>query len=235
LGILGAAPRETTVARLWQLAGQYQVLAPDRYALPAFHIITTIADPFPGRSGNYSHWLDTGILEEWLAAAEAAEIAVILDIQPGYGDLLAEFERLRPYLQRPHVHLALDPEFAMEGGEIPGLSLGQLYGDQINLIQAELEGIALEIGVNKVLIVHQFDGSMVLEKEAIIDYPHVELVIDADGFGPPRAKIEDYRQFMSEPGAEYGGFKLFFDWDFPLMAAEEVVLLSPVPAIVIYQ
>ena len=235
LGVLGAAPPEETARQLSKLAGQYQLLSPERYALPTFHIITTVADPLPGKDGDYSHWLDEGILAEWLDVAQAEELAVVLDIQPGYADLQREFTRLKPYLYRPHVHLALDSEFAMSAGTIPGHTLGHLHGEELNWIQAQLNQIALEIGLNKVLIVHQFDSSMLLDKEAIIDYPHVELVIDADGFGSPGAKRGDYLQYAAEPGFEYGGFKLFYGWDFPLMVPAEVMALEPHPAVIIYQ
>lgn len=235
LGVLGAAPPEETARQLSTLAGQYQLLSPERYALPTFHIITTVADPLPGKDGDYSHWLDEGVLAKWLEVAQAEELAVVLDIQPGYADLQSEFARLKPYLYRPHVHLALDSEFAMSAGTIPGHTLGHLHGEELNWIQAQLNQIALEIGVNKVLIVHQFDSSMLLDKEAIIDYPHVELVIDADGFGSPGAKIGDYLQYAAEPGYEYGGFKLFYSWDFPLMVPAEVMALEPHPAVIIYQ
>jgi hypothetical protein len=235
LGVLGAAPRPATLLRLRQLANEYHMLAPERYVLPTFHIVTTIADPFPGKDGDYNHWLSTELLEEWLVAAESEQVAVVLDVQPGYADLQHEFARLRPLLLRPHVQLALDPEFAMADGVIPGRALGHLHGEQLNWIQAQLNEIALEIGINKVLIVHQFASSMVLDKEGIIDYPHVELVIDADGFGSPGAKKGDYLQYASEPGFEYGGFKLFYNWDFPLLTPAEVLAIDPRPAVIIYQ
>lgn len=235
LGVLGAAPREAITERLRDVAAHYQDLSTDRYVLPTFHIVVTIADPTPGRSGNYNHYLDGDLLEEWITAAGDEGVAVILDVQPGYGDVLAEVERLRRYLYRPHVHLALDSEFTMDGGAIPGQSLGRLFPHQINPVQAMLNEIALEIGINKVLIIHQFDDVMIVDKEDIVDFPHVELVFDADGFGNPEGKRNDYVQYAGEPGFEYGGFKLFYDWDWPLMAPADVMSLEPRPAIIIYQ
>jgi hypothetical protein len=63
----------------------------------------------------------------------------------------------------------------------------------------------------------------------------VELVFDADGFGSPRAKIGDYDQYAAEPGFEFGGMKLFFNWDVPVMSPAEVMALEPQPAIIVYQ
>jgi len=235
LGILGSAPRETITEQLRGVAAHYQELSPDRYVVPTFHIVVTVADPAPGRDGDYNHRMDIALLDDWIAAAGAAGLAVILDIQPGYGDVLAEVDGLRHYLRQPHVHLALDSEFTMDGGAIPGASLGRLFPYHINPVQAMLDEIALEIGMNKVLIIHQFDDVMVENKEGIVDYPNVELVFDADGFGSPQGKRSDYLQYAGEPGFEYGGFKLFYDWDWPLMTPADVMSLEPPPAIIIYQ
>jgi hypothetical protein len=235
LGILGAAPRPTMLQNLRQVAAEYQALSPDHFVMPTYHIITTIADPYPGEFNNYSHWLHFDTLEEWVISADSEGVAVVLDIQPGYANLSYEINRLKEFLYLPHVHLALDPEFIMEEDEIPGQNIGQIYGSQINEVQEILNEIALETGLNKVLIIHQFEPPMVRNKEQIVDYPHVELVFDADGFGGPNAKIGDYNQYAAENGFEYGGFKLFFDWDFPLLSPAEVMALEPAPGIIIYQ
>jgi len=66
-------------------------------------------------------------------------------------------------------------------------------------------------------------------------HPFVDLVWDADGFGGPWAKTEDYYQYSEEPGFEYGGFKPFYDYDEPLMTPEQVLALEPPPSVVIYQ
>jgi hypothetical protein len=221
--------------QLQGLAAEYQALANDRTVLPTFHIIVTVADPFPGPAGTYSHWTSEAQLAEWIEFAAGRGAAVVLDIQPGRADLVQEVQRLRPFLLQPHVHMALDPEFTMAEGEVPGQVIGQVDGEQINTVQALLQEIALEVGLNKVLIVHQFDPTMVVDKAAIRDYPNVELVIDADGFGSPLAKTEDYLIYAGEPGFEYGGFKLFYEWDAPLMEPAGVLGLRPVPAVIIYQ
>ena len=72
-------------------------------------------------------------------------------------------------------------------------------------------------------------------KEGIKDYPYVEVVFDADGFGGPAAKVADYDQYAAEPGFEYGALKLFYEWDFPLMTPAEVMAVEPQPAIIVYQ
>lgn len=235
LGILGESPPETMLAQLRGVADLYQDLSPDHYVVPTFHIVSTVADPFPGEDGNYNHWLSTNTLDTWIDWAREENVAVILDIQPGRGDIQLEFNRIKHYLREPHVHLALDPEFVMADDEVPGVVIGQLYASQINPIQEELEKIALEIGLNRVLILHQFEPGMLPNKAAIADYPHVEVVIDADGFGSPQGKIADYDSYAAGPAFEFGGFKLFFGWDVPVMTPGEVMSLLPPPAIIVYQ
>ena len=107
--------------------------------------------------------------------------------------------------------------------------------EQINAIQARMNNIGYEIGLNRVLILHQFEDEMILNKEQIQNFPFVELVIDADGFGSDGTKIRDYFQYAAEPGFEYGGFKVFYDWDTPVMTPDQIMDLTPPPAIIIFQ
>ena len=76
---------------------------------------------------------------------------------------------------------------------------------------------------------------MVVNKAGIINYPFVELVFDADGFGSPGNKLADYWQYAGEPGFEFGGLKMFYEWDSPLMTPEEIMSVGPPPAVIIYQ
>ncbi len=236
LGVLGAQPRYYTVRILRTVAQEYKAYTKDdRFVIPTFHIITTVADEWPGQDGNYNHWLDWGVILDWIEVAKEEQMAVVLDIQPGRADVMEEFERLWGLLYEPHVHLAIDPEFLMYPDETPGQQIGQISAEQINAVQARMNAIGYEIGLNRVLIIHQFEDEMILNKEQIQNYPFVELVIDADGYGSPGTKIFDYNQYRNEPGFEYGGFKLFYDWDTQLMTPEEVMSLSPTPSIIIYQ
>lgn len=236
LGILGAVPRYYTNGALRNLRSEYEPYVQNgKFIVPTYHIITTVADAFPGPNNDYNHWLDWGIIQDWLGAAKDNGFAVILDIQPAHADIEVELDRLMGLMYDPHVHLAVDPEFVMLEGGIPGQQLGTMSAEQINAVQARLNGIGFEIGMNKVLIIHQFEDSMITNKEQIQNFPFVELVIDADGYGGPGTKYVDYTQYANEPGFEYGGFKLFYDWDSPVMTPNEVMNLAPQPSVIIYQ
>ena len=235
LGVLGDQIRSQTLRILRRsYVPDYQAHS-DRLVLPGYHIVSTVANTYPP---DFRHHLDLGIIEEWVASAKESGVVIFLDIQPGRANIMDEFNRIRYLLYEPHVHLAIDPEFAMSEDQVAGTNIGQLYASQINEIQRNLNGIGYEIGLNKVLMLHQFKNSMLPDKELIEPHPFVELVIDGDGYGPAGPKISNYNQYAAEPGFEYGGFKLFpTDGDSPLMTPAEVMggALYPQPSIIIYQ
>ena len=63
----------------------------------------------------------------------------------------------------------------------------------------------------------------------------MDLVWDSDGFGGPGAKMGDYQQYAAEPGFEFGGFKLFYNYDTPVMTPAQVLGMNPRPVFVVYQ
>jgi hypothetical protein len=205
-------------------------------------MITTVAKPCTSYP-LCSRQIDLSLIYDWLVTAQNNNAAIVMDIQPGRASVMDEFFRLRELLYYPHVHLAIDPEFTMSGDQVPGIQIGALDAEVINQLQAEMNQIALEIGVNRVLIIHQFKDSMITNKQNIIDYPHVELVIDGDGYGSPGPKIRNYLQYANEAGFDYGGFKMFTDqidgqliYDVPFMLPEDVMReLVPQPVVIIYQ
>jgi hypothetical protein len=236
LGALGRAPARETVTRTVEQALAYQAVAPDLQIVPFFHMVTTIADPFPGADGDYVHRVTTPTVHHWIDVAQAHGLYSVVDVQPGHSPITAELAFAEGYLRRPGVHLAVDPEFVMaQEDAVPGLRIGTMTGEQVNLVQAWLNALAEQLGERKVLVIHQFEERMFTGKEVIADYPLVDLVWDADGFGGPGAKLGDYHQYAAEPGFEYGGFKLFYDYDMPLMTPEQVLGIEPRPVFVVYQ
>jgi hypothetical protein len=84
-------------------------------------------------------------------------------------------------------------------------------------------------------MVHQFVDSMVLDGNAIVRYPNVDLIIDMDGFGPAAIKRVKYEQYANRPYAAHSAIKLFLLHDPDLMSAQEVLALEPTPSVIIYQ
>mgnify|MGYP006915177737 CR=1 FL=1 len=139
-------------------------------------------------------------------------------------------------MRRPHVHLALDPEFAIRDGETPGIHIGELTAEQIRTAQGVLAAIVREEGLPpKVLIVHQFREDMIIGKTRLGPVPGVQLVIDADGFGTPKLKEESYDYLVRLQPVGFAGFKLFYRQDQPVMSARDVLSLDPPPDLIIYQ
>jgi hypothetical protein len=235
LGVLGRNGITATQKLLNEQVQVYRDLDPDVETIPVFHMVTTIADSYPGDDGDYNHRVRHELIRQWIEGVEAAGGWSVLDVQPGRADLDTEWDVVEPLLLEPTVHLAVDPEFIVGDEGLPGTDLGRITGPQVNYIQARLDRTGRTIGHRKMLIIHQFNDRMIQQKAMILDYPFVELVWDADGFGSPRAKIEDYNQYRHEAGFEHGGFKLFYDEDEPLMTPEQVLALEPPPSVVIYQ
>jgi hypothetical protein len=236
LGILGRTDASHTISATLFRAAAYQVAQPDVRVIPTFHMVTTIADGYPGDDATYSHRVPTATLQLWIDAAQAHGVWSVLDLQPGHSPIADELAYVEPFLRQPTVHLALDPEFVMsDTTHIPGADLGHVTGAQLNAVQAWLNDLAVQTGERKLFVVHQFNDRMLSDKEALIDYPAVDLIWDADGFGPPFPKIEDYNQYAGEPGFEHGAFKLFYQYDLPLMTPAQVLALKPRPVFVIYQ
>lgn len=242
LGVLGNQTWRQTLTLMRAVIAEYAPHVNDRYMIPTYHAIATTAKPCASHELCRLH-VNEDILWSLVTFARNNGAAVVLDIQPGRASIQDEFNRLREFLYEPHVHLAIDPEFRLTETQEPNINLGSVDAADINWIQEQMNQIALELGVNRVLIVHQFKDEMITNKPAIVNYPHVELVIDGDGYGPPGPKIRNYQQYAAENGFDYGGFKLFTDeidgrliYDSPFMLPAAVIReLEPDPVVIIYQ
>jgi hypothetical protein len=229
MGILGELTPETLVKELKAHAQIYDSLNGPRGVQPALHMVYATAQSDPGREGLYLQYVDDETLREYIDLACENGLLIFLDLQIGRSDVESEITKILPYLEQPHVEAALDPEFAMPPGEVPGESIGSLDAADVNAAQALLKSVSG--GLDKVLIVHQFTKGMITNPELIEDVPGVQLVIDMDGFGPSEIKRVKYGWYAAP--AEHSGIKLFFRQDPDLMSEEEVLGLNP--DVIIYQ
>jgi hypothetical protein len=236
LGVLGEAAVDETVARLQAQADAYAELDPERPVQPALELIAVLAQAGPGPDGAYRARMPAEMIDELVRVADANGYLLILDVQPGHAAILDEVEYLRPWLGLPNVHLALDPEFTMRGGQAPGQGIGTLDADTINtaidLLAGEVEAQGLP---PKVLIVHRFLETMVTNFGSIRPDPRVQVVIDMDGFGSPTAKLSKYAALVRDQPVQFAGIKLFYKHDAPVLSPSDVVNLDPSPDVVIYQ
>jgi hypothetical protein len=232
MGILGELEPEELIAQVKARAAAYDALNGIKHARPALHIVYGTAQEHPGNSGLHLLYVDDETMEDYIELACDHGLLVFIDLQIGRSTVAAEVERVIKLLEYPHVHLAIDPEFAMPAGEVPGESIGSIDADDINDAQAMVSELIDDAGLSdKIVVVHRFTDGMITRSELIENYPRVRLVIDMDGFGPSDVKIVKYGWYAKP--AEYSGIKLFFKHDTPLLTEAEVLELEP--DIIIYQ
>jgi hypothetical protein len=234
LGALGIGTPDQAARRLKRQARGYR--SRDRAVLPAFELIATIAAGSPGSDGMYRNRQSPAVIRRYLDAARRAGAILILDVQPGRADFMSEIEPLLPYLEEPDVSLALDPEWHVGPGEIPGQTFGSVDAATVNRISAMLADIVARKRLpEKLLLVHQFTENMITNKSRLRPRPGVALTFNVDGFGDRPNKISKYDAFTSEAVRFNDGFKLFYEEDTNLMRPRDVLALTPPPDVVVYE
>jgi hypothetical protein len=237
MGILGELPPKEMLARLEQTATMWAAADSGQKVLPALHLIATVAQAYPGPGRKYRLQMPDSLIERVAGWAEERGWILFLDIQVGVSTVEEELKVLVPYLKRPYVHLALDPEFAMKDGKRPGTDwMGRMDASEVNHAVDVLAQIVEEYQLPpKVLVVHRFTRNMLTNASRIRLDPRVQVVIDMDGWGPPGSKMGAYRWFVVRHPVQYTGFKLFFKNDKPVMTPEQVLELYPRPMYIQYQ
>jgi hypothetical protein len=237
LGVLGQFPStDALVARLKEVAGTYDGVNGPRAAIPAFHLI--VASAQPDAYGTALAHMPTDTIEQYIALAEQEDFLVFLDVQMGHSTVAAEVPRLLPYLRNPRVQLAIDPEWDLPLGVVPGQEIGSIDVSELNQAEEMLQQVWSETGgPNKILVVHQFTPDMIRRKSLLENQPNVDVVIDMDGFGGQAVKLAHYQRFVDEDGAEHSGMKLFYDptLDSNRFTPAEASEIDPQPDIVQYQ
>jgi hypothetical protein len=237
MGILGEIDPDEMLRRLEEKATEWAAADSGQKVLPALHLIATVAQGYPGPARKYRLQMPDSVIERVANWAEERGWLLILDIQVGVSTIEQELPVLVPYLKRPYVHLALDPEFAMKDGKRPGTDwMGRMDAAEVNHAVEVLAKIVEEQSLPpKILVVHRFTRNMLTNASQIRLDPRVQVVIDMDGYGSPGSKMGAYRWFVVRHPVQYTGFKLFFKNDKPMMKPGEVLQLYPKPMYIQYQ
>jgi hypothetical protein len=236
LGELGIGTPAHAAAKLTRAARPFA--RGGRPIIPAFELISTVASGAPGPDARYSYRQPRKVIDRYLKAARAAKALLILDIQPGHVDFMRDVRALRPYLEQPDVSLALDPEWKVPEGTIPGKVIGSTTAADVNTVSAYLAAIVRARRLpQKLLVVHQFTDNMITNKEQLVQPPGIALTLNVDGFGDPPNKIAKYRSFARPRVARrfHPGFKLFYHEDTNLMPPRDVLRLRPRPELIVYE
>ncbi|KJE24602.1 hypothetical protein FF36_00976 [Frankia torreyi] len=233
LGVLGEGTPEQAAQRV--LAAAAPFAAGGRPVQPAMELITTVASASPGADGLYSSALPPAAVEPYLAAARAHRMLLILDLQPGRGRFLDQARRYERFLQEPDVGLALDPEWKMGPGQVPGRQIGSSDAAGLNEVSAWLAGVARAHNLpQKLFVIHQFTESMLPDRAAIAARPELATVFHIDGFGVRQDKLDKYA-LLAAKAPFFTGFKLFLDEDTNMFSPAETLTLTPPPDLITYQ
>ncbi len=233
LGVLGEAGPEQILPRLRAAADKFRTR--DRKVQPAFELIASVAQAGPGRDGDYSQMIDLGQIQRYVDAARKHKILVILDLQPGRGEFLPQAKQLERFLVQPHVGLALDPEWRMPPGKVPGRTIGSVTAAEVNRVSQYLADLVAEHGLpQKLFVLHQFRASMLPDIAKIVKRPGLALVQHVDGFGTRGEKDATYAR-LRRPQQFHLGYKLFYDEDIKRYTPAEVLRFKPAPELISYQ
>jgi hypothetical protein len=240
MGILGELPPSQMLAKLQQEVALWQKADSAIEVIPALHYIAVTAQGYSGKDGKYRLRMPFHQIDSILNMAKRINAIVFLDIQVGLSTLQEEIPKLEPYLKMPNVHLGIDPEFSMKGGQAPGKVIGTFDAADINYASEYLTKLVKENNLSpKVLIVHRFTRGMVTNYKQIKTRPEVQVVMDMDGWGHPDLKYSSYQLYIHKEPVQFTGFKLFYKNDLRnngrLMTPKELLALKPQPVYIQYQ
>lgn len=226
--------------RAGELEERAQAYAGDREILPVFELIATVATSFPGPDGRYRVRADDKLIGSYLEAARRHHALLLLNIQPGRADFLPEVKAYEKWLREPDVGLALDPEWAVGDGQVPGHVYGRTSGRELDSVASYLADMVRRYDLpQKVLVFHQVHQSIVRDQGELRDHRELVIVKSVDGIGSRGAKEATWRRLTADmPDHFHSGFKLFYVEDKrhgPLMTPEQVLDLRPEPIYVMYE
>jgi hypothetical protein len=233
LGALGIGTPDHAARRLARQAKPYG--RKTRPVLPALELLAVVAAGAPGEDGRYNLRQPDSVIRRYLKAARKAKALLLLDIQPGRSDFFTETTRLRKWLKEPDVGLALDPEWRMGPGQVPGQVIGKVGAREVNATTAWLSQLVRRYDLpQKLLLVHQFTDDMIPEKQ-LKKPPGLAYVLNVDGFGTQSLKLAKYHDFVRQAPDFHRGFKLFYQEDTDTMSPKQVMGLMPRPDVVVYE
>jgi hypothetical protein len=240
MGVLGELPKDQMLKKLLEVSNQWQLADSTLPTVPALHYIAITAQRQPGKNNKYRLRMPFKQIDTIITWANSINGIVFLDIQVGQSSVKEEASTLIKYLKLPNVHLAIDPEFAMKDGEIPGTKIGTLSSHTINEAITFLAHIVKENNLPpKILVIHRFTKAMVTDYQKIKPCPEVQIVMNMDGFGNKALKQSSYRMAIYREPVQFTGFKLFYKNDTRgkqrLYTPEELLQFSPKPIYIQYQ
>ena len=233
LGVLGEDPPEQAFARLTKAAAPFA--RKNSPVMPVFELIVTVADGFAGPQGRYAHDIAKAQVQTYIDAAHEHGALLLLDVQPGRESFVKTAKRWGWALKDPYVGLALDPEWRMGKGGVPGQRIGSVSAGEINRTSAWLRDLVRRNELpQKLFVLHQFRTDMVRDVGAVEPRRGLVMVQHVDGFGTPGEKLATF-DAVARPRQFRMGFKLFYDEDVRRMSAGDVRRVRPKVRFVSFQ
>jgi hypothetical protein len=232
LGVLGEGSPDAMLPKLRTAARGF---AGGRRIQVAYELIASVAQGGPGGDGDYSRMIDMASIQRYVDQARRNKVLVILDLQPGRGNFLPQAQRLERFLVQPHVGLALDPEWRMPPGKVPGRTIGSVRAAEVNAVSAYVSGLVEKHRLpQKLFVLHQFRASMLPDVSEIKKRPGLAMVQHIDGFGTRGEKDATWAR-LKRPQQFHMGYKLFYDEDIRRYGPANVLRFHPVPDLISYQ
>lgn len=236
MGVLGEYPPEQMIEKLKAQIKEWQKADTSTPVLPAIQYIAVTAQQDAGEDHCYRLRMPFTEIDKAIQIADKINGIVFLDIQVGLSNLQEELPLLVRYLSMPQVHLAIDPEYSMKTGQPPGTLIGFFDAADVNYAVTYLAALVHTYHLSpKILVVHRFTKPMLTNFKKIMTNPAVQVVINMDGFGSIAKKKNSYYQVIFKEPVEFTGIKLFYKQDEVLMAASDVLQLTPIPIYIQYQ
>ena len=241
MGALGADPEEIMLPKLQAEVDKWTAADPETPAIPAIHYIAVTAQGRAGDDGKYRARMSDTEIEKAITMANKINGIVILDIQVGQSTIQEELPLLEKYLKLPQVHLAIDPEFSMKFGRLPGIYVGTYDAEEINYVTDYLIKIVQDNNLPpKIFVIHRYTENMLTNYKLIKTVPEVQIVINMDGWGPETGKLATQKAYVYKQPVQFTGFKIFYKNDLwkpstAMMTPKEVLELKPKPVYIQYQ
>ncbi len=233
LGVLGEQTPEESATRVANLASTWKSFG--RPVLGTFEFIATTAQAAPGGDGLYRARATDADIQRYLDVARANGLYLVLDIQPGRSDFLTETKVYEKFLKEPNVGIALDPEWHVGPGSLPGVSIGSVTAAEVNEVSNYLAKIVTDNHLpQKLFVLHQFQRRMIPDRELVVNRAGLATTFHMDGFGSQSEKLATWG-FTQANTPFHNGFKLFLRQDTNLFTPAQVSALSPRVDLVTYQ
>ncbi len=243
MGVIGEYPEQQMLGMLDRTVASWKAADPSTPVVPAIHLVTVVAQGDPGPDKKWRRRETPQMIEKTYGWAQSRKGVLFLDIQASHSTLREELPLLLKYLERPDVHLGIDPEFYMhhdKEGVRPSAKIGQMKASDVNYVIQTLDQLVTQKKLPpKVLVVHRFTRLMVPDAQAIRPTKNVQVVMHMDGWGPPWLKFDSYHHYIVNEPVQYTGFKLFYHNDTKkgdaLLTPKELLQLTPKLSYIQYQ